>query len=730
MKLLPVAVKCPLRRQFDYEVTSDCSARLQPGMRVRVPFGRRETIGVVLEVPRSIDIGAATHAGAQRPTYRPIIEVLDEHPLLEAELMASLRWAADYYQHPIGEVVAAALPVALRRGAARSAAAAQWLSITAAGREALPERRRRAPRQAELLEALAVQPMPLEDAPAATARSLRSHGFAEPIFPSVAADPPADAIAQPDDTVTLTSAQQTALAGLPERGFAVAVLQGVTGSGKTELYLQRMRTDLAAGGQALLLVPEIGLTPQLLARARERLGGAAVGYHSGMTDAARLEVWRRIDAGEALLVVGTRSAVWLPFQRLARVAVDEEHDVSFKQQDGFRYSARDVAILRARANDAPVILGSATPSLETLHNAETGRYRRVLLDERARAAPGAALHLLDARGRRLRGGMTPELMQVVQRHVGDGGQVLLFVNRRGYAPALLCHDCGWGATCNACDARMTWHKSRGRLLCHHCGAIRPVPTSCPSCDSAELRAAGFGTERVEEQLRRLLPEARIARADSDVMQRTGAWEALRDDVLAGAVQVLVGTQMLAKGHDFPGITLVGIVSIDQALFSSDLRATERMAQLVTQVAGRAGRGDRAGEVLLQTHVPEHPLLKRLLDDGYEPFARDLLDERAASRLPPAYPLALLRAESATERAATTFLEAAAAVIREAGAEALGPIPAPMLRRAGRYRAQLWLQADSRAALQRALSRACVTLETMPLARRVRWAVDVDPADTL
>lgn len=725
MKLVPVAVKCPLRRHFDYEVPQALAANLQPGMRVRVPFGRRETIGLTLEAPAEVPI----EADAEAARYRPLIERLDEHPLLDDELMASLRWAADYYQHPIGEVVAAALPAALRRGAARSAAEARWLRITDAGREALPERRRRAPRQAELLEALAERPMPLEDAPAPVARSLRARGLAELAAPPEPTQAPLEPPAPPT-AVTLSAAQRAALGALPERGFAVSVLQGVTGSGKTELYLQQMRMDLAAGGQALLLVPEIGLTPQLMARARERVSGAVIGYHSGMTDAARLAAWRRVDSGEPLLVVGTRSAVWLPFRKLARVAVDEEHDVSFKQQDGFRYSARDVAVLRARANDAPVVLGSATPSLETLHNAGTGRYQRVLLDERALAAPGAKLHLLDARGQRLRGGMTPDLARAVQRHVGAGGQVLLFVNRRGYAPALLCHDCGWGASCRACDARMTWHKTRDRLLCHHCGAVHPVPARCPGCGSAELRAAGFGTERVEEHLQKLLPEARIARADSDVMQRAGAWDRLRAEVLAGEVQVLVGTQMLAKGHDFPGITLVGIASVDQALFSSDLRATERMAQLVTQVAGRAGRGTRAGEVLLQTHVPEHPLLRRLLDDGYEAFSKDLLEERAASRLPPGHPLALLRAESAAEAAATRFLEAAGAIIRAAGAEALGPIPAPMLRRAGRWRAQLWLQAPSRAALQRALSRAAPELEGHRLARRVRWGIDVDPADTL
>ncbi|WP_290577735.1 primosomal protein N' [Algiphilus sp.] len=721
MWLIATAVKCPLRRRFDYQVPEALVATLSPGMRIRVPFGRRETIAVTLDAPRRVDDGGTARA------YRPLGEVLDDAPLLDTELLASLKWAADYYHHPIGEVVAAALPTALRQGEARNAAEQPWLHITAAGRAVIDTIARRAPAQARLLARLAEGAMPRSEAPREQAKALLERGYCEQALPAPLATPPPP---EPGAPVALTAEQTAALAGLPWAGFGVTVLQGVTGSGKTELYLRRIADDIAAGGQALLLVPEIGLTPQLLERARERLGGAVIGYHSAMTDSARLDAWRRVDAGEPLLVVGTRSAVWLPFRRLMRVCVDEEHDVSFKQQDGFRYSARDVAVVRARAFDAPVVLGSATPSLESLHNASTGRYQLVRLDVRAREAPGARLHVVDARGQRLRGGLTPDLSRALQRHVADGGQALLFVNRRGYAPALLCHDCGWGASCRACDARMTWHKRRGRLLCHHCGAQQAVPESCPACGSATLRAAGHGTERVEEHLRTLLPEARIARADSDAMQRAGAWDTLRDEVLSGAVQVLVGTQMLAKGHDFPGITLVGIVSVDQALFSADLRATERMAQLVTQVAGRAGRGARAGEVLLQTHVPDHPLLRELLDDGYEAFAASLRAERAAAALPPARPLALLRAESAAERAADAFLEAAAGVLRARGAEALGPVPAPMMRRAGRYRAQLWLQADSRAALQQALAQACVEIEALPAARRVRWGVDVDPADTL
>jgi len=719
MLLIPVAINRPMRTAFDYRIEPAQAQVLAPGMRVKVPLGSRDVVGFV--------IGPARPAAADDTLrYKPLEAVLDDAPLLGKELIDSLRWSADYYHHPIGEVIAAALPSALRRGAPRHGEPATWLHCSEAGQAAGPNALQRAPVQAQLLARLQAGPIPWSEADTRAARALIDKGLCQ-----TGAPPPRTATEpQAVQAVTLTPEQQSVRDALPDTGFSVSLLQGVTGSGKTEIYLAQAAVDLARGKQVLLLVPEIGLTPQLLARARDRLGSQVISYHSGMTDAARLAAWRTVDSGDPVLVVGTRSAVWLPFQSLGRVWVDEEHDASFKQQDGFRYSARDVAIVRARAHDAPVGLGTATPALETLHNAHLQRYHHFRLEGRAQAAPGATVHVIDARGERLRGGLTAPLARAVQKHVADGGQVLLFINRRGYAPALLCRDCGWAAICTACDARMTWHKQHGSLLCHHCGARQPVPHNCPSCGAAELRPAGHGTERIEEALQAMLPQARIARADSDVMQRAGAWHALRDQVLAGEVDVLVGTQMLAKGHDFPGITLVGIVSVDQALFSADIRATERMGQLVTQVAGRAGRGSRAGTVLLQTHVPDHPLLTRLLDDGYDAFAEALLAERATNALPPAHPLALLRAESAQGEAAMAFLEAAAQILRQHGAEALGPLPAPMMRRAGRTRAQLWLQSATRAGLQQALAASCAAIERLPEARRVRWGVDVDPADTL
>jgi primosomal protein N' (replication factor Y) len=716
-RIVSLAIPTPLRRTFDYEVPEALAARVKAGARVRVSFGRRELTGIVLDAPR--------HLAQRDYDYKPVLAVLDPAPMLPEELLTTLRWAADYYHHPVGEIVAAALPTSLRRGRLPQPRRDRGLGITDAGRSALADAKWRGPARRKALEALRRGPQPRAGLGARVARDLLALGWAEEVELPESGEP-----ALRDTPPQLTAAQLAALDAMRTPGFGVVLLQGVTGSGKTEVYLHRAAEVLGHGGQALLLVPEIGLTPQLLERARARLGDRVIAYHSGLTDLERLNAWLRIRAGEALLVVGTRSSVWLPFSRLAQVLVDEEHDASFKQQDGFRYSARDVAIVRARHHSAPVVLGSATPSLETLANAEAGRYTSVELPRPVNQPATPTLRVLDARQQRSSGGMTPALIEAVKRHVADDGQVLLFVNRRGYAAAVLCGECGWASDCRSCDARMTWHRETRRLLCHHCGAQAALPSCCPACGAHALRPAGHGTERIEEALRVALPAARIERIDSDRVSRRGSWEALRGDILARKVQVLVGTQMLAKGHDFPGLTLVGIVSVDSALYSADFRATERMGQLVTQVAGRAGRGDRAGEVLLQTHAPEHPMLRLLVSEGYPAFARALLSERQGASLPPSAPLALLRAEGVAADAAEAFLGAAAELLAAQGAEVMGPLPAPMARRAGRHRAQLWLQAASRAALQRALTAAMPGIEALPLARKVRWVVDVDPADTL
>lgn len=512
----------------------------------------------------------------------------------------------------------------------------------------------------------------------------------------------------------------------------------MTGSGKTEVYLHAIADCLARGRQALVLVPEIGLTPQLLSRFRARLGVPVHATHSGLNDGERARTWAAALRGEARVVVGTRSAVFTPLPEAGLVVVDEEHDGSYKQQDGIRYHARDFALVRGKALGVPVLLGSATPSLESLHNARAGRYAHLRLSRRAGDAKPPRVRVLDVRKRPLDAGLSMDLLDAAGKALDAGGQVLVFKNRRGYAPVLLCHDCGWSAQCKRCDAPMTVHAGGRRLQCHHCGARRPVPLACPDCASLALQPQGIGTERIEELLARRFDHVPVLRIDRGSTRRQGALEKHFDSLGAGA-GVLVGTQMLAKGHDLPNLTLVCVVGIDEGLFSADFRAGEKLAQLLVQVSGRAGRADKPGEVLLQTHHPGHPLLQTLVAGGYHAFAGEELMQREAAGFPPFAHLALLRAEAKHVDLPMQFLRAAkelllphaAAGSKEQAAAALelhGPLPAPMPRRAGMHRAQLLVSAPHRRTLHGALDAVVPALHALPEARKARWSLDVDPVD--
>ncbi|TXH05693.1 MAG: primosomal protein N' [Nevskiaceae bacterium] len=723
-ELVPVAVPAPLHRLFDYAVPASLAGRLAPGLRVRVPFGRRRLVGVV---------AGAAHAGEPGRDYKLIEAALDDRPVFAPELWALCRWASEYYQYPLGEVLAAALPGPLRRGDAAAIRREIRLELSDGGRAALATLPARATAQRAVLAALDRAPVSrdalLAQLPKAVAALRKAQAEGWVVQVEQAAPVPSAAIAAaPPATVE----QATVLEALrrADVGFSVTLLEGVTGSGKTEIYLRRAADLLDGGRQVLVLVPEIGLTPQLQARFVERFGGVVASFHSGLSEPERADTWLRAAAGEVRIVIGTRSAVFVPFADLGLVVIDEEHDASFKQQDGFRYSARDLAIVRAQKLGVPVLLGSATPSLETLHNALSGRYRHLRLERRVHQGAPPRVHALDVRGRTLDHGLSPPLLDAVGRHLEARGQVLLFLNRRGFAPVLLCHDCGWSAPCTRCDAHMTVHRSRARLVCHHCGAQQPLPAACPACSSKSLVPVGQGTERIEEALRAKFPKHRVERFDSDRLRRAGELNRLLADIRSGAIDILVGTQVLAKGHDFPGLSLVGIVSADQALYGADFRAIERMGQLVTQVAGRAGRGGTGGEVILQTHEPEHPLLRTLVQKGYIALCQALLEERRMTGLPPFSHLALLRAESTQPAAPLRFLREARARMEADGSGVMisDAIPASMERRAGHTRAQVLLQSRSRAELQRRLAAWVTQLDGLPSARQVRWSLDVDPAD--
>ncbi len=730
VKILRIAVPSPLPRSFDYlaPVASD-PALLCPGIRVRVPFGRTHQIGIVLEVRDDSPLPAAA--------LRPVSEVLDAAPLLSADLMDLAGWAQRYYHHPPGEVFRALLPVMLRQGrAARRGENPLWRS-TASGRAALAEGRLgRAHRQQALLDYLVRQAAGVTSdclrraLPGASdsVRALLKKGWVEAVDELPQATPQ---LSQPHH---LNPAQGDAIEEVSQAldGFNAFLLDGVTGSGKTEVYLRIVEAVLEQGRQALVLVPEIGLTPQLLARFRARLPGPLAVLHSGLGDRERLTAWLQARDGTAAVVIGTRSAVFAPLQVPGVIIIDEEHDMSFKQQEGFRYNARDLAVVRARQLGIPVLLGSATPSLESLHNAQRGRYRYLRLPERVGGALEPPIEILDVRLQAMEEGLSAPLLARLRVHLDRGGQVLLFLNRRGFAPTLICHACGWLSQCQRCDARLTLHLRRRRLICHHCGAERPVDVACPDCGSLDLRALGQGTERIEQVLRRAFPDTGIARIDHDTTRGKGSLQALLNDIHGGERRILIGTQMLAKGHHFPNVTLVGIVDTDQGLFGADFRASERMTQLILQVAGRAGRADKPGVVVIQTHHPDHPLLHTLVSQGYPAFAAAALKERREAELPPFTCQALLRADATESEAPQLFLQQALALGVELAkdVELLGPVPAPMERRAGRFRAQLLVQSRQRQTLHGFLDAWIEQLWQLKAARKVRWSLDVDPQDLL
>jgi primosomal protein N' (replication factor Y) len=724
-----VVLDMPLRRPFDYlPPTQDHGHRITPGVRVRVPFGRQRLIGVVTE--------GASSSAIPLERLKPILEVLDAEPVLDAAMLALLVWAAEYYHHPIGEVLAAALPKALRLGAPARAFTARWVA-TADGRAgAASGEPRRARQQRAVLEYLIqkagaspAELAPLFPSARAVLRALVARGWIASVEePVVAGAPPR---ATDVKGFALNKEQHVAVATVAaglER-FGAYLLHGITGSGKTEVYLHLVARVLAQGRGALILVPEIGLTPQLVGRFRERFAAPLAVLHSGLSDGERLDAWRSAFNGHARIVLGTRSAVFAPVHALGLIVVDEEHDASFKQHEGgFRYSARDLAVVRAQRAAVPIVLGSATPAFETLYNAAAGRYVRLSLPRRTAQAQAPHLGLVDLRVNAVQAGISTPVVEAIERHLSAGGQVLVFLNRRGYAPTLLCTACGWTAPCQACDARLTVHQAAQRLRCHHCGADAPLPKRCPQCGFA-VRPVGQGTERIEEKLTELFPNVPSVRLDRDVARHRGDIEAAMQRMASGDARILIGTQMVTKGHDFPNVTLVVVMNADRGLFSTDFRAPERLAQTIVQVAGRAGRGDKPGEVLIQTEFPDHPLLRNLLAEGYDGFARSALAERAEARWPPYSRLAAVRDSAPSAAAALEFLTEARGLARPPhSVRLLGPVPAAMAKRAGRYHAQLLIESADRSSLHRFLDGWIGAVEQLPSSRRVRWALDVDPLE--
>jgi primosomal protein N' (replication factor Y) len=698
---LRTAVPAPLSQLFDYlPPPAHNGSAVQPGVRVLVPFGRGKKVAVV--------VATGTEPGVAAARVRPAIKLLDSLPTVPRPIMRLAQWAADYYAYPLGDVMHGILPPPARLAKPLpSPYPRRW---RLAGGGTVPPQLR-APLQAHLLERLAGAPGGLDAEELAACgggwrralAALVDKGLVEVSrdhVPAAVETPASDPAFAPN--TEQAAAIESICTSLDE--FAVFALEGVTGSGKTEVYLQVMQQVLQRGRQVLLLVPEIGLTPQLVARVRSRFDHPVSVLHSALTDSDRYRAWHAAREGHARVLLGTRSAVFAPLPDLGLIVVDEEHDASLKQQDGFRYHARDLAVVRAQHAGIPAVLGSATPSLETLANAQRGRYRHLRLQQRTGGAGFPVLKLVDLKRRPLREGLSEPLLEAAQSHLANGDQVLIFINRRGFAPTLLCHDCAWAADCPRCDSRLTLHRGKEKLQCHHCGHSTAVPTQCPDCASEALRPVGEGTERIEAAMRERFPDTPVLRIDRDNVRGRDRLAQALAQVAAGEPCILVGTQMLAKGHHFPHVTLVGVINADRGLYSVDFRAPEQLAQLIVQVAGRAGRAAKPGEVLIQTHNPEHPLLTLLIDKGYPGFSDAALRERRAAALPPFARIALLRAEANAVADPSRFLEFVrntyAASARASGVQLLGPVPAPLERMAGRYRAQLLVDSTT-------LSRATV-----------------------
>ena len=698
--------------------------QISPGVRVLVPLGSRKVVGIVVDENPDPLLESAK--------LKPIIEVLDSKSILSEDIQTLADWMSRYYLHEYSSAFLLALPSLLRKGDIAELPAEERIQLTLQGEAIEPQQLKRSVKQQALLTALQAKPN-------SSLAQLKQLGFTSVHINALekkqllercfsedqSAIAPNGRLIEP--SLTLNSEQQAALERVTGQQFSPFLLEGVTGSGKTEIYLQAIEHCLKRGQRALVLVPEIGLTPQTIARFERRFQDNVVAIHSGLSEKQRLQAWLRAELGQAAIVIGTRSAVLTPIPNLGLIVVDEEHDVSFKQQDTLRYQARDVALKRAQLCNIPIILGTATPSLETLHNAISGRFGHLLLNERATGQSMPSVETIDMRKQRHKNGLSERLLLRIKEHLDNDNQVLLFLNRRGYAPSWHCEDCGWIADCVYCDANLTHHRQGYSNICHHCGHREAPPRQCPNCHGTHLSAMGTGTERAEELLADLFKNIPIIRFDRDAASTRLKFEQQLDKTQLDGPAIIVGTQMLAKGHHFERVTLVGIWDIDVGLFSADLRARERMGQLLTQVSGRSGRGDRRGEVLIQTYYPENPLFVPLLQHDYRTFAADLLVERKRTGLPPFGFIAVIRCDSAFADRAEAQLQQMADYLMQTGkVRVLGPIPALLSRRAGKHRYMLIVQASKRSALHETLT---------PLhqhyprdAKQVSWHIDIDPAD--
>lgn len=712
-----VALNVPLYRNFDYLIEPHIQSDIAVGCRVAVQFGRQQLIGIVIKLKSDSEFMSK---------LRPISCLIDSQPIIDGHLISLVEFASHYYQNPLGESYQVALPNLLNKGEDLDKSAVPIIKLVDQNTKVTGKKQR------QLIEHLI-------DSGSTPVTELSALGFSRSTVKSLLEKSIIDKTIEYNrdwqskplaigDKPKLNREQAVALAAINQQSdYTCYLLEGVTGSGKTEVYLQALEKPLQQGQQALVLVPEIGLTPQTVNRFRRRFPNVPIMlWHSAMTDHERLSTWRAAQNQSAAIVIGTRSSVFLPFAQLAMIIVDEEHDLSFKQQDSLRYHARDLACFRAAKLAIPLILGSATPSLESVQNAKIQKYQLLTLTERAQTQTDNQYVLLDMRGQHQQSGLAQATLEYIKKELKRRKQVMVFLNRRGFSPSLICHECGWLSQCQRCSANATYHKHIRNLICHHCGAQEYVPTQCPCCGSTQIIPAGQGTEQVAEFLSEAFPDTPITRVDRDSTRKKGSLEAALNEINKGEPRILIGTQMLAKGHHFSEVSLVVIMDVDSGLYSYDFRATEHLAQLITQVSGRAGRSGEAGTVLLQTHFPEHPLLQDLINNGYRDFAHYALTEREEMQLPPFNCLAIIRCESHNPNDINNFLYDLIPEQLPSGIQLLGPVPAALERIAGKYRYQLHVQGNERKELHRYLNQLVSYISQSKLATKVRWSIDIDP----
>ncbi len=731
--ILRVAIPSPLRRVFDYlPPDNQTPEELRPGMRVRVPFGgRKECIGLLLSISEKTEVPFSK--------LRNVIQIIDDEPLIPKHHLALLEWASRYYQHPIGEVVFNAFPGSIRQGKASLYPAKTVVQISddTSRKESL----NRAIKQKNLYQKfveckIAIDYDTIKKWDEYTPASLKALLDKDLVKKETVHE---KIVSAQKNTFKIklpksTPQQQKVIDAIYKKAerFNCFLLNGITGSGKTQVYMEIIARTIQSGQQALVLIPEIGLTPQFIQRFQDTFNTGIALYHSGLSEQERFSTWLRARDQSVSIIIGTRSAVWLNLKNPGIIIVDEEHDLSYKQQDGFRYSARDIAIYRAQKEKIPIILGTATPSMESLQNVARSQYQQLQLTERIGDARLPEMQLIDLKAQAMTGALSETLIDAMRSTLKQNQQVLLFINRRGFSPAILCHNCAYVIHCNRCDKTMTYHKQKKIIWCHHCDRQLSIDTPCPECNAQDWAEIGHGTERIEEDIKTCFPDYNVVRIDRDSTRRKGKLDEYLNSIHSGEANILIGTQMLAKGHHFPALAMVGILDVDGGLYSTDFRASERMAQLLIQVSGRAGRTIDSGRVYIQTHHPDHPLLNSLIKDGYDSFSKLLLKDRDETQLPPFSYFALLRAEAHNRSALETFLKQAknSLLSLQNKLEIYGPVVSPLQRRAGRYRMQLLVQAKNRSLLGKYLTPWLQQLEQLKSSRAVRWGLDVDPQDMM